>query len=386
MNKNRNVIWLITRNVPPDHSGAGLRCVRQAKWFAEKGFDISVISHTKNPTKVEGVNFYSIDGYKKSNHFARFLNLWKRFRGLEYIINKYGKPDVIHSFGGGIGSSVVSKLSKKYGIKSIVEVVVTVPEHNWKYKLTPNCYLRKYGLKNCDVLLGNSEGVKKSLESAGYNREIGVINNAIDTTFYSPIDKTDVQTLRKKLGLPLSSELILMVGKLCLRKSHDVGIKVLHELLNNNDVFLVLVGPYSNSEIVQIEKKLESEEIQTLHSDRVIKIGQVNNVADYYKACDLFLFPSRKEGMPNVVLEAMSSKIPVIASRLDGITDTIIEHGKTGYLVTNNRVDDYLKYSLELINDSERKERITVNARESVKKKFSEEVIYSEYEKLYKKL
>jgi glycosyltransferase involved in cell wall biosynthesis len=67
--------------------------------------------------------------------------------------------------------------------------------------------------------------------------------------------------------------------------------------------------------------------------DRVSFVAPTNRIEDYYRAADLLVMPSLREGLPNVVLEAMACGLPVVASRLPGSTDTIIEDDVNGLLV-----------------------------------------------------
>jgi glycosyltransferase involved in cell wall biosynthesis len=100
-------------------------------------------------------------------------------------------------------------------------------------------------------------------------------------------------------------------------------------------------------------------------------------------ASDIFLFSSKREGMPNVILEAMSSGLPVVAKRIPKITDIIID-GNNGIAVDNH--DDFIKCIFEIINNEDLKNNYSKNARNTALTKFSSSVIMSEYINLYKNL
>ena len=378
-------LWLYTKAVPPEHSGAGKRCVAHAKWFAEKGYNVTVLTKTQNPDETDGVTYLSLPRY--SNGLINvYVNLYRNKNALSGIIKKYGAPDILHSFGGGMQSSIISRIGKVHNIKTVIETVVTVPEDNLKYKLTPNRHLRMYGLRNADRVIANSDAVKTSIKITGFSKPVDVIYNPVNTKKFATVSEEESKRIRKDLNLPDSSFLILMVGRVCLRKGHDIAIKTLSILKEHANVKLVLVGPWDDSGLNQIKSKLSASEQDIIDSDEIIWAGQTDRVASYYRACNLLLFPSRKEGLPNVPIEAMACGLPVVASPLKGINDIIIDHEETGYITNDNNSNEYYNYINRIIDAPETLKSLKHEGSKRIKSRFSESVIYGQYEQLYKEI
>lgn len=145
----------------------------------------------------------------------------------------------------------------------------------------------------------------------------------------------DRRVMEEILGRKLSPEtkLILDVGELSRRKNHRLLIEIMAEL---RDLDLICIiggtGPEQSSlETLIHEKGLE---------DRVFLPGYIEDVKQFLAAGDCFVFPSYQEGLPVAVMEAMAAGLPVVASRIRGVTD-LIEHGKGGYLVRGFDPVDY---------------------------------------------
>lgn len=81
-------------------------------------------------------------------------------------------------------------------------------------------------------------------------------------------------------------------------------------------------------------------------------VGQVENVGDYLEAFDMFLFPSRHEGLGSILLDAMDFSLPVIATDVGGIPE-VIEHAVNGFLVQPNAIEDMIENILRLYSNDD---------------------------------
>jgi glycosyltransferase involved in cell wall biosynthesis len=99
---------------------------------------------------------------------------------------------------------------------------------------------------------------------------------------------------------------------------------------------------------------------------KIIMIDQTNAIADYMKMADIFVHPSIREGLPNVVLESMASALPCVVTNLPGVTDWIIDEGQTGILFPQDN-EGALRENLEiLLGDEEGRARLGSNARQYI--------------------
>ena len=99
-------------------------------------------------------------------------------------------------------------------------------------------------------------------------------------------------------------------------------------------------------------------------------VGEVPDVERYYQACDVFVMPSRREAFGMALAEAMSCARPSIATRIDGVTDMIVDDGRTGVLVQPDDAAGLADAIGLLLTDPGRAERIGAAARESIVRQF----------------
>lgn len=165
--------------------------------------------------------------------------------------------------------------------------------------------------------------------------KIGVIPVGVDTVQFRPYAK---RTIRKRLGLPVNSKLILYAGRLEWRKGIETLVRAIHSLTEQwEDIALYIIGGGST----KISKKLDNDELSRLH--KVIKdLGLQNRIhflgakpqtqmAQYYAAADACAVPSYYEPFGIVPIEAMGCGTPVVASRTGGMQYTV-EDGVSGHL------------------------------------------------------
>ena len=118
----------------------------------------------------------------------------------------------------------------------------------------------------------------------------------------------------------------------------------------------------------------------------MVFVEHTSHIEQYYRAADIFVLSSRREGLPNALLEAMASGIACIASHLDGVTDDLIEDGVNGLLVSPDEVAE-LKTALRVLVDyPERLSLLGRQARQTIETHFAIEQTAQEYLKVYRSL
>lgn len=196
---------------------------------------------------------------------------------------------------------------------------------------------------------------------------------------------------RSKLHIHKEGLVLLFVGSIIRRKGVDIIIDAFIELAPKYpSLILILVGPQRNSETTGVDEvyvnilkgKIRFAGLQ----DRVTWEGMIRDqskMVDYYRAADLFVFPTRNEGSPNVLAEAMAASLPVIASMLPGITDEVVSNGESGYLVEPERSDKLREAINCLLMDDTTRFAMGVNARRIALEKFSFDAYCQKLRKYY---
>jgi len=168
--------------------------------------------------------------------------------------------------------------------------------------------------------------LKKTLDRyRGKRRETELVLNAVEQDDLP--DAETSQNIRNLCGASESDFLVGCFGRLSKEKGQEFLLRAFNNLhLKLPELHLVFLGEGPE------RRFLESLTHKLGLSKKVFFLGHQKNMRDYYKAIDILALPSLSEGLPNVVLEAMSFCTPIVASRVGAVPD-ILEDGKTAWLV-----------------------------------------------------
>ena len=234
---------------------------------------------------------------------------------------------------------------------------VLVPEYKNIFK-GENKIFNKIKKELIDVsnitLVTPSVWLKNKVEKEYPNKKIELIPNGIDTSLFKPINKKEV---REKLGIPINKTVVLFVangGKDNIEK----GSEYINLVRKHFENFLIIeLG--GNNQYVESEK----------------------DMAEYYSAAELLLFPSLAENFPLSILESMSCGTPVLAFDTGGIKE-IIDHEINGYVAKYKDENDLIN-GIKFITTEK---TLSQKAREKIVNNFDEQIIFKKYQDLYKKI
>lgn len=168
------------------------------------------------------------------------------------------------------------------------------------------------------------------------------------------------------------------------KKGHDVLIKAIKICKDKGiDFTCNIIGGvyyYDQKSIKHLEKIVEELELK----DDIHFLGNREDIPEILSKADLFILPSRYEGMPISLLEAMASRLPIIASDIAGSND-LIKHGQNGLLFESENYIDLADKIISLYNNREKMQELAQNAFDYVKD-FDISLMYEKYCDLYKKL
>ena len=175
-----------------------------------------------------------------------------------------------------------------------------------------------------------------------------------------------------KSGVPILG----FVGRLSLDKGSE-ELLWCHRSLVSRQVShcFLLVGPVEGNDSMT----------RDLLDCSVISIGEVEDVAPYYSLMDMLLLPTRREGMPNAVLEAAASGIPTVTTNATGAVDSVVD-GQTGVVVPVGDGEAFLSAVLYLLEDSDRRKKMGARARAWVKRHFDHEHVTNLHAEYYLRL
>lgn len=217
--------------------------------------------------------------------------------------------------------------------KARVPVVSTC--HGWiANNLKGRIYtaIDRFSLRFFDRVITVSEKMRGQLTGYGVSeKKIKVIQNALIIDQYEP-NKGD-QSFREELGIAAETRIIANIGRLSPEKGQEIFLYAARELLQSEDnlcFLLIGIGPQQDF--------LESLVKNLGISDHVKFVGYRSDMNRIYNSLDLVVQSSITEGMPNVILESLLMKVPVVATDVGG-TSEVVQHEFSGTLIEPNNLD-----------------------------------------------
>jgi glycosyltransferase involved in cell wall biosynthesis len=199
---------------------------------------------------------------------------------------------------------------------------------------------------------------------------IDVIGNGIDTRRFHP-RPSERQALETSLNLAKRRFRIASTGRLVSGKGFgDLLDAFARASIPESE--LVIIGGNIAQDISPYHAQFMERARQLDISDKVVITGLTDRVEDYLNACDIFVLPSYREGLPRALLEAMASQLPVIATNIRGCREAVI-HDNCGLLFEPHDVESLSRHLQTLANAPELRTSLGKRARERVLSAFDEQ-------------
>lgn len=242
---------------------------------------------------------------------------------------------------------------------------------NWVEKLTyrfaTGVYPNSQGL--LQIILAEKFAPASKLKVLGNGS-----SNGIDTNYFSAEAFTPERNLQKRneLRIPAEDFVYVFVGRIV----RDKGINELVEAFVNlqkeiTDTSLLLVGPFEND----LDPVSEATKTHIESHDKIISVGYQTDVRPFLAISDALVFPSYREGFPNVVMQAGAMHLPAIVSNINGCNE-IIKEGKNGTIVEPKNTAMLYHSMLEMVSNKEKYAILKSNARSSIVKRYGRKQIW----------
>ncbi|KMQ68964.1 glycosyl transferase family 1 [Chryseobacterium sp. FH2] len=345
------------------------------------------LDEVKNDEEIEVI---SIDMSRQITPIKDIKALWSTYQLL-----KREKPQIVHTHTpkAGIVGMLAAKLA---GVPNRLHTVAGLPlmeATGVKRKILD--FVEKLTYSSATRVYPNSKGLYEYILQNNYTdrKKLKVIgngsSNGIDTSFFSPEQVTEAQKslLKKELNIEDTDFVFVFVGRL-------VGDKGINELItafsfvnktkNTQHRFkLLLVGP--------LEQELDPLPAAILkeikNNPDIIDVGFQKDVRPYFAISDVLVFPSYREGFPNVVMQAGAMGLPGIVSDINGCNEIIID-GQNGVIVPVKNSEKLSEAMEKMKSDTEYYQKLKMNARQMIASRYEQSVIWnallSEYKKLIK--
>ncbi len=229
-----------------------------------------------------------------------------------------------------------------------------------------------------DRVVGNSNAVSEFYRNAGIAPgKLAVIPSGIGDEEPPPVDPAEV---RRSLGFAADAPMILFAGRLAPQKAvHDLlaAVDILQHVMPALRTVIVGDGP--------LRESLEALSHDFGLRNAVKFLGHREDVPRLLAASDLLVLPSLYEGLPNVVLEAMRFRKPVVATAAPGTTE-VVHHGETGLLVSMNRPIELARALQQVLEDRPLALRLGEAGRKRAEGEFRVDTMVERFASLYEQL
>lgn len=361
----------------------------QPRFMSENGFEVICIS---SPGKAleelqisEGVQVHEVAMTRKITPFKDLLSLFAIYK----ILLKE-KPLIVHSHTpkAGLLTMIAAKIAcvpirlhtvagmplmETKGLKRFVLLKIEKLTYLCSTKIYPNSIgLKSIILKN---KLTHETKIKVILNGS---------SNGIDTNFFdrSKINQFECDSLKEALGIKPSDFVYIFVGRLVGDKGINELIEVFDDISSQNkDVKLLLVGDYEEN---LDPLNSETKEIIKVNS-RILGVGFQEDVRPYFSVSSCLVFPSYREGFPNVVMQAGAMGLPSIVTDINGCNEIILE-GKNGIVVPpKNKIK--LKHAmLNILHQKDSLSKMADISRELIMERYERKVFFNTLLVEYKEL
>lgn len=372
-------VLIINSEYPPIGGGAGNASANIARCFAQIGYEIAVVtsrfSNLPHTERKNGLRIYRIPSLRqrqdRSGPFEQLIFVLSASIWTLGLAPRF-KPNATLAFFG-VPSGAVSWLLKKvYKIPYIIslrggDVPGFRPYDFQRYHKLLAPFLRIIW-KNASAIVANSDGLRGLANNFDSRFEIRIIPNGVEHQEYI--------TEEREWSVPH----LLSVGRLVHQKGLDVAMHALSGLKDLEWEWRIAGDGSQMDSLNSLAKELGIE-------DRVTFLGWQSReeLIELYKRSNCFLFPSRHEGMPNVVLEAMASGLPVVASRIAGNEELVVD-GETGILFPSEDINSLRDALQKLIVDTSLRQKMGESSRCRVEEFYSWENTAKQYALLLERL
>ena len=371
-------ILILNSEYPPIGGGAGNASANIARCIAQMGHEVSVVTsrfgNLPHKELVNGLTIYRVPALRRrqdrSGALEQVLFILSASFWTLGLIPSF-KPDATLAFFGVPSGAVAWLVKKIHKIPYVISLrggdVPGFRPYDFRvYHKLIAPFLRLIW-KNAFAVVANSNGLRELALAFDPRFEITIIPNGVDLDLY----ETEVREW--------SAPRLLSVGRLVYQKGLDLAMCALAGLKDIRwEWHIAGDGPQMQA-LQSLAKELDVEGRVIFHGWQARE-----KLIELYKQCNLFLFPSRHEGMPNAVLEAMASGLPVIASRIAGSEELVMD-GETGFLVPSEDVESLGVAIRKMVNDMALREKMGAASYRRVEEHYSWETTARQYALLLEK-
>jgi len=308
--------------------GYELATLALARALRERGISVMVVTITRDGLDAAGgADLIRIQVRGQHTLFSTFPRL---FAVLARARSRYS---IIHCSTFGYISGLAMLAGRILRRPTLVRVATENDVREFADGVELKARLFFHFLRTAACVIAPSTAIRDELLRAGFSSErIVRFVNCVDVNRFRPATPAEKVKAKNALGLSKDTVVIGTVARLVQRKGIDVLLRAFGIVRHSYPVHLVVVGDGPLGE----ELRALAHELRI--EDSVSWLGFQEDTVKWLQGMDVFAFPSRLEGVPNAVLEAMAVALPIVATTIGGVVD-ILEESRTGFLIPPDDLD-----------------------------------------------
>jgi len=359
----------------------------QHRFMSENGFEVvGVSSSGKELQEIqneEGIKTVALEMTRIISPIKDVKALWNF-----YILCKKEKPTMVHSHTPKAG--IVGMLGAKLaGVPIRLHTVAGMPlmeARGFKRKILG--LVEKVTYSSASKVYPNSKGLYDFIVQNNYTQanKLKVIgqgsSNGIDTNHFAPeqVSAEEQSQLKHDLGIKAEDFVFVFVGRLVGDKGINELIKAFVDL-DDPKIKLLLVGPLESDLDPLKDSTLTEIEI----NKNIISVGFQKDVRQYFAIAQALVFPSYREGFPNVVMQAGAMGLPSIVSNINGCNE-IVKEGKNGTIIPVKNAETLKVAMQKMYSDKNYYNHLKKNSRLMIRSRYEQSIVWNALLKEYRLL
>ncbi len=346
--------------------------------FMKSYFDVLGVSsegsYIDNVRENEGVPMLTVEMTRKISPVKDIKAVWSLYK-----IFKKEKPLIVHTHTPKAGTTgmLAAKLA---GVPFRLHTIAGLPLLEVKgkkrtlldlvekatYACATNIYPNSFELK--EIILKNNYTSPEKLKVIGNGSSNGIDTTHFDASIFS---SDTVSDLKKELNIKEEDFVFVFIGRLVGDKGINEMIEAFEQLPKFYNAKLILVGPFE-AELDPL-KPITLKAIE--RNENIISCGFKTDVRPYFAISNVLLFPSYREGFPNVVMQAGAMGLPAVVSNINGCNEIIVE-GENGLIIPVKSSIALLEAMLKLMNNKTLYNKLKTNSRRMIVERYEQQLVW----------
>ncbi|MBX9789761.1 MAG: glycosyltransferase [Pirellulales bacterium] len=282
------------------------------------------------------------------------------------------RPDILHphDYKTNVLAVLLAKMFRLKVVTTLHGYVTVGGRLDWYYRID------RSAIRRMDHVVVVSDDLLEVVRQIGVpDQRVTLIENAIDAGEYRR--RGPVAAAKTRLGVPSGRFVIGAVGRLAPEKGFEASIQALVRLVRDGwNAELWIAGDGDEREhLARLAAELNL-------SERVRLLGHRTDLIDLYQAFDVFVLSSLREGLPNVLLEALATEVPVVATNVAGVP-RLIENGQSGFIVRSGKPEELSAAISLLLGDEPLRLRFAKAGRETIEQRYNFRVRMEKEKRVY---